>query len=84
VWVWRKLCICSNSWEDLGDAFLDTTGSELRRPLGIAMVGALFLSQVVTLLTTPVIYLWLDRIFARRKAPAAARLEVKEIAGEPG
>ena len=42
------------------------TGSELRRPLGIAMVGGLLLSQVVTLFTTPVIYLWLDRMSARR------------------
>jgi HAE1 family hydrophobic/amphiphilic exporter-1 len=39
------------------------------------MVGGLFLSQVVTLFTTPVIYLWLDRIFARRKAPAEAGQE---------
>jgi len=44
------------------------TGSELRRPLGIAIVGGLLLSQFLTLFTTPVIYLYLDRIgkWARR------------------
>jgi multidrug efflux pump subunit AcrB len=58
------------------------TGSELRRPLGIAMVGGLFLSQVVTLFTTPVIYLWLDRLLARRKVPSATGLEAKNVATE--
>ncbi|HLQ38178.1 MAG TPA: MdtB/MuxB family multidrug efflux RND transporter permease subunit [Planctomycetota bacterium] len=46
-------------------------GSELRHPLGITMVGGLILSQVLTLFTTPVIYLWFDRLarrFGRRRA----------------
>ncbi|HEY3888003.1 MAG TPA: efflux RND transporter permease subunit, partial [Caulobacteraceae bacterium] len=36
-------------------------GSELRRPLGITIIGGLLVSQVLTLLTTPVVYLYVDR-----------------------
>ena len=43
-------------------------GSEMRQPLGITMVGGLILSQVLTLFTTPVIYLWFDRFQRRRGA----------------
>jgi len=48
-------------------------GSELRHPLGISIVGGLLVSQMLTLFTTPVIYLWFDRLairFAGRPASA--------------
>ncbi|HTB41939.1 MAG TPA: efflux RND transporter permease subunit, partial [Reyranella sp.] len=53
-------------------------GSELRQPLGIAIVGGLLVSQWLTLYTTPVVYLYLDRLSRRlrsRRLPRAAAAE---------
>jgi multidrug efflux pump subunit AcrB len=49
------------------------TGSELRRPLGITIVGGLILSQILTLYTTPVVYLFFDRL--------ARRLQGRRVTG---
>ncbi|HEV7815657.1 MAG TPA: efflux RND transporter permease subunit, partial [Janthinobacterium sp.] len=47
-------------------------GSELRQPLGISIIGGLIVSQVLTLLTTPVVYILLDKL--RRRSPEERRL----------
>jgi multidrug efflux pump len=49
-------------------------GAELRVPLGISIVGGLFVSQVLTLFTTPVVYLWFHRLTSRKPAGSGARL----------
>ncbi len=51
-------------------------GSELRRPLGITIIGGLIFSQILTLYTTPVIYLWFDRLAKRFGAGARRQLAV--------
>jgi hydrophobe/amphiphile efflux-1 (HAE1) family protein len=48
------------------------TGSEIRQPLGYAIVGGLLLSQVLTLYTTPVVFLYLDRLAGRWRSPRPA------------
>ena len=49
------------------------TGSELRQPLGYSMVGGLILSQALTLYTTPVVFLYLDRVNVWLKGLGRAR-----------
>jgi multidrug efflux pump len=61
------------------------TGSELRRPLGIAIVGGLLFSQLLTLYTTPVVYLYLDRFrlwWEARRAPRRRRREAVPASSE--
>ena len=48
-------------------AFGTGTGSELRRPLGVTIIGGLLFSQILTLYTTPVVYLWFERLSAALK-----------------
>ena len=63
-------------------AFGSGIGSELRRPLGIAMVGGLLLSQLLTLFTTPVIYIFFDML-ARRFAPKRVLSAAFDTAEQP-
>jgi hydrophobe/amphiphile efflux-1 (HAE1) family protein len=55
-------------------ALMPGTGSEMRRPLGISIVGGLLVSQALTLYTTPVIYLYMDRLQARLKRRKYSKL----------
>ena len=57
-------------------AFASGVGAELRRPLGITIVGGLLLSQVLTLFTTPVIYLAFDRMAKRLRPPGRAGMTI--------
>jgi multidrug efflux pump len=60
-------------------AFGTGTGAELRQPLGITIVGGLILSQILTLYTTPVVYLYFDRLGRRARQVAVRR----PVAPEP-
>jgi multidrug efflux pump subunit AcrB len=54
-------------------------GSELRKPLGIAIVGGLIVSQILTLYTTPVIYLALDQLRQRKKKRPSPAADLRQI-----
>jgi multidrug efflux pump len=61
-------------------------GAELRRPLGLAIVGGLIFSQLLTLYTTPVVYLYLDRFrlfVARLRAKARGRMIESPVVTAP-
>jgi multidrug efflux pump len=58
------------------------TGSELRRPLGITMIGGLLISQMLTLFTTPVIYLFFDRLARRFSGRAASHPGLEPVPAE--
>jgi multidrug efflux pump len=64
-------------------------GAQLRQPLGISIVGGLILSQLLTLYTTPVVYLSLDRLRSkvaalRARGPAPERSAPDPVAADPG
>jgi hydrophobe/amphiphile efflux-1 (HAE1) family protein len=64
-------------------AFGHGTGSELRQPLGYSMVGGLALSQLLTLYTTPVVYLYLDRLQNWLQPRKKKAVQVEEISPRP-
>ncbi|HMD50949.1 MAG TPA: efflux RND transporter permease subunit, partial [Bryobacteraceae bacterium] len=59
-------------------AFGSGVGSELRKPLGISIIGGLLISQVLTLFTTPVVYLWFGRIAAWVSKPRSKKPAVED------
>jgi multidrug efflux pump len=64
-------------------ALASGTGSELRRPLGISIVGGMMVSQALTLFTTPVIYLYMDRLQLRFRRRKQARGLIHDIPAPP-
>ncbi|PSH03509.1 MAG: acriflavine resistance protein B [Acidobacteria bacterium] len=64
-------------------AFGSGTGSELRRPLGITIIGGLIFSQILTLYTTPVVYLWFDRLGTALKRLRGVPTESETATEEP-
>ncbi len=64
-------------------AFASGTGAELRRPLGISIVGGLMVSQALTLYTTPVIYLYMDRLQLRFRRHKTARAAMGDVPAPP-
>ncbi len=65
-------------------AFASGIGAELRRPLGVAIIGGLIVSQALTLFTTPVIYLTLDRLRWRPRQPMLTPRAAAPGAAGPG
>ena len=70
---WLLLVCCAVAAVPLAIGFGE--GSELRQPLGVTIIGGLIASQALTLLTTPVVYLYMDKLRTRfgRKKPKKAR-----------
>jgi multidrug efflux pump len=56
-------------------AFATGIGAELRRPLGITIIGGLLLSQILTLYTTPVIYLLMSKLQRKHKLKLTPRIQ---------